>query len=192
MNNKKKRIITISAACGVVVLIVAIVILLPYMEKLTGKNQAPDGSSVSISQNENVSTTNGKPLVQNSKGYAILIDTTSFTSAEDEDGVTVVTAKENDKVKMTITPLSDVSYDNLCLDTLAFYGELGENSALKIGSKNSAYRSQTGDKDDDVITTVYCVDNGKGGSIEIRYETPVSAKNYSEDFETMLSMFTVQ
>lgn len=192
MNNKKKRIITISAACGVVVLIVAIVILLPYMEKLTGKNQAPDGSSVSISQNENVSTTNGKPLVQNSKGYAILIDTTSFTSAENEDGVTVVTAKENDKVKMTITPLSDVSYDNLCLDTLAFYGELGENSALKIGSKNSAYRSQTGDKDDDVITTVYCVDNGKGGSIEIRYETPVSADGYSEDFETMLSMFKVQ
>lgn len=192
MNNKKKRIITISAACGVVVLIVAIVILLPYMEKLTGKNQAPDGSSVSISQNENVSTTNGKPLVQNSKGYAILIDTTSFTSAENEDGVTVVTAKENDKVKMTITPLNDVSYDTLCLDTLAFYGELGENSALKIGSKNSAYRSQTGDKDDDVITTVYCVDNGKGGSIEIRYETPVSADGYSEDFETMLSMFKVQ
>lgn len=192
MNNKKKRIITISAACGIVVLIVAIVILLPYIEKLTGKNQAPDGSSVSISQNENVSTTNGKPLVQNSKGYAVLIDTTSFTSVENEDGVTVITAKENDKVKMTITPLNDVSYDTLCLDTLAFYGELGESSALEIGSKNSAYRSQTGDKDDDVITTVYCVDNGKGGSIEIRYETPVSADGYSEDFETMLSMFKVQ
>lgn len=192
MNNKKKRIITISAACGVVVLIVAIVILLPYMEKLTGKNQAPDGSSVSISQNETVGTTNSNPLVQNNKGYAILVDTTSFTSAENEDGVTVVTAKENDKVKMTITPLNDVSYDTLCLDTLAFYGELGESSALEIGSKNSAYRSQTGDKDDDIITTVYCVDNGKGGSIEIRYETPVSADGYSEDFETMLSMFKVQ
>ena len=192
MNNKKKCIITISAICGVVVLIVAIIVLLPYMEKLTGKNQAPDGNSVSISQNENVSTTNGKPLVPNSKGYAILVDTTSFTSTENEDGITIVTAKENDKVKMTITPLNDVSYDNLCLDTLAFYGEMGESSALNIGSKNSAYRSQTGDKADDIITTVYCVDNGKGGSIEIRYETPVSAESYSEDFETMLSMFKVK
>ncbi len=192
MNSKKKRIITISAVCGVVVLIVAIVILLPYMEKLTGKNQAPDGSSVSISQNENISTTSGKPLTPNSKGYAILVDTTSFTSTEGEDGITIVTAKENDKVKMTITPLNDVSYDTLCVDTLAFYDEMGESSALKIGSKNSAYRSQTGDKDDDIITTVYCVDNGKGGSIEIRYETPVAADSYSEDFETMLSMFKVQ
>ena len=51
MTNKKKRIITISAICGVVVLIVAIIVLLPYMEKLTGKNKAPDGNSVSVSQN---------------------------------------------------------------------------------------------------------------------------------------------
>ncbi len=192
MNNKKKRIITISAICGVVVLIVAIVILLPYMEKLTGKNQAPDGNSVSFSQSENVGTTNNKPLVPSSKGYAILVDTTSFTFTENEDGVTIVTAKKNEKVKMTITPLNDVSYETLCLDTLAFYDEMSESSALEIGNKNSAYRSQTGNKADDIITTVYCVDNGKGGSIEIRYETPVSADSYSEDFETMLSMFKVK
>ncbi len=192
MTNKKKRIITISAICGVVVLIVAIIVLLPYMEKLTGKNKAPDGDSVSVSQNEIVDTTNKKPLVTNNKGYAILVDITAFTSTETEDGITTITSKDNDKVKMTITPLNDVSYDNLCLDTIAFYGEMGESAALDIGSKNSAYRSQTGDKADDIITTVYCVDNGKGGSIEIRYETPVSAKDYSEDFETMLSMFTVK
>ena len=192
MNTKKKRIITISAICGVVVLIVAIIVLLPYMEKLTGKNQTPDTPSASENQNEAVSTTTQGVPSLSGKGYAILVDTTSFTFTEDENGITTITAKGNDKVKMTITPLSDVSYDTLCLDTLAFYGEMGESSALKIGSKNSAYRSQTGDKDDDIVTTIYCVDNGKGGSIEIRYETPVSADSYSEDFETMLSMFKVQ
>lgn len=192
MNTKKKRIITISAICGVVVLIVAIIVLLPYMEKLTGKNQAPDTPSASENQNEAVSTTTQSVPSLSGKGYAVLVDTTSFIFTEDENGITTITAKENDKVKMTITPLNDVSYDTLCLDTLAFYGEMGESSALKIGSKNSAYRSQTGDKNDDIITTIYCVDNGKGGSIEIRYETPVSADSYSEDFETMLSMFKVQ
>ena len=192
MNNKKKRIITISAVCGIVVLIVAIILLLPYMEKLTGKNQTPDTPSVSESQNEAEITTTESLPTPSGKGYAILVDTTSFTFTEAEDGVTTITAKGNDKVKMTITPLNDVSYDTLCLDTIAFYGEMGESSALKIGNKNSAYRSQTGDKDDDIITTVYCVDNGKGGSIEIRYETPVSADSYSGDFETMLSMFRVQ
>lgn len=192
MNNKKKRIITISSICGVIVLIVAIIVLLPYMEKLTGKNQAPDTSFVSENQSEAVTdTTESIPLLSD-KGYAVLVDTTSFTFTETEDGITTITAKENDKVKMTITPLNDISYDNLCLDTIAFHGEMGESSALKINSKNSAYRSQTGDKDDDIVTTVYCVDDGKGGSIEIKYETPVSADSYSEDFETMLSMFTVQ
>ncbi len=190
MNNKKKRIITIAAICSMVILIVAIIALLPVIEKNTGKNQIPEGNAASTLQNENVSTTVGKAPQKQDKGYAILVDVTTFNSTED-NSVTTIVAKDNEKVKIVITPKNDISYDDLCLDTIAFHGEMGESSALDIGSKNSAYRSQTGDKADDIITTIYCVDNGKGGSIEIKCETTVAAKSYFEDFETMLSMFKV-
>lgn len=124
------------------------------------------------------------------KNYTFFIDKTVFDSSVDM-GVTTLVAKGNEKVKMTITPFSDVSYSILCENTKKTHAPLTDKEILKIESLNSCYRSQTGDMDEDIVTTIYCIDDGKGGSIEIKYEYPLAAKEYENNFDVLLSMFKV-
>ena len=131
------------------------------------------------------------PVVNPNKNYTLFIDETVFESNEKDDGSMTLTAKENGGVKMTITPVRDMSYKQCCRATEKNHKKLSSSANLKIGNTNSAYRSQTGDSDSDIVTTVYCVDDKKGGCIVIECRTPVGTNSYMETIEIMLSMFKV-
>lgn len=152
-------------------------------ETSTSVNTSSDKPSVSVPEPTS-------PTVDPYKNYTLFIDKSTFDFTL-ETGVTTITAKGNANVKMTITPLNNTSYTKLCTDTENVHAAITDKEMLKIENLNSCYRSQTGDKDEDIITTVYCVDDGKGGSIEIKYQFPVSAKEYEKNFDILLSMFKV-
>ncbi len=212
--NKVRQILNIVFACVAVGAAVVTFLLTPFGRRLTGKAEITDTlqetefsqstvpSAPSVTYTETVSvpeTTEApsfsvphstEPTIDPYKNYTLFIDRSTFDS-KCETGVTTLTAKGNSNVKMTITPLSNVSYTKLCADTKKSFAVFTDKGMLKIESLNSCYRSQTGDKDDDVVTTVYCIDDGKGGSIEIKYQYPVIAKEYEKDFDILLSMFKV-
>lgn len=142
-----------------------------------------ESSSISIPQPTS-------PTTDPYKNYTFFIDKSVFDSTVNE-GVTTLTVKGNEKVKMTVTPLREVSYSQLCENTKKSHAPLTDKEILKIESLNSCYRSQTGDMDEDIVTTVYCIDDGNGGSIEIKYQYPNSAKDYENNFDILLSMFKV-
>ncbi len=217
MSDKKKRnLIIILCVVAVVIAIVAIV-LSPFGKKATGKSDSPNitdspeiTQSVAESGSEDTSETtttsetetpstetaitippSTDPIVNPNKNYTLFIDKSTFESSENDDGVTVLTAKDNGSVKMTITPVRDMSYKQCCTATEKKHKKLPDSAKLKIENNNTVFRSQTGDGDGDIITTVYCIDDKKGGCIIIECRTPVNATKYMETIEIMLSMFKV-
>ncbi len=118
------------------------------------------------------------------KRYTFFLDTRTFTSTENGN-VTILIAKDNDNVKMTITPLRGTSYTQLCTDTEQYASPLEEICELNVMTIYSAYQTQA----DGIVTTVYCVDDGVGSSIEIKYTVPENEINFTKDFELLLSMF---
>lgn len=220
MSDKKKRnLIIILCVLAIVIAIVAIA-LAPYGKKATGNSDSPnitDNSeitqSVTQSSSEEASvaepattqeTTESSsadttivippstdPIVNPNKNYTLFIDKTVFEFDENDDGSMTLTAKENGSVKITITPVRDMSYKQCCKAAEKNHKKLSSSENLKIENTNTAYRSQTGDGDSDIITTVYCVDDKKGGCIVIECRTPVGSTEYMETIEIMLSMFKV-
>lgn len=214
MSDKKKRnLIIVLCVLAVVIAIVAIAFA-PFGKKATGDSDSPNISDVSeitqttaeISTTTEVSETtkttvstettfvvpsSTDPIINPNKNYTLFIDKTIFESSENGDGITTLTAKDNGAVKMTITPVREMSYKQCCTATEKNHKKLSSSAALKIKNTNTVYRSQTGDSDSDIITTVYCVDDKKGGCIVIECRTPVNATKYMETIEIMLSMFKV-
>lgn len=213
MNDKKKRNLIIVLCVAAVVIGVAAIAFAPFGRKATGDSDSPKitGSSEVITtadentvSNEPVNTSSHAdesttfvvplptdPVVNPNKNYTFYIDKSVFDARESDDGTTTLTAKENGSVKMTVTPVKDMGYKECCRAAEKKHKKLNSSAALKIENTNSVYRSQTGDGDDDVITTVYCVDDNKGGCILIDCRVPVSATEYNETIEIMLSMFKV-
>ena len=214
MSDKKKRnLIIVLCVLAVVIAIVAIAFA-PFGKKATGDSDSPNISDVSeitqttteISTTAEVSETtettvstettfavpsSTDPIINPNKNYTLFIDKTVFESRENDDGITTLTAKDNGNVKMTITPVREMSYKQCCTATEKNHKKLSGSAALKIENTNTVYRSQTGDSDSDIITTVYCVDDKKGGCIVIECRTPVNATSYMETIEIMLSMFKI-
>ena len=219
MSDKKKRnLIIVLCVLAIVIAIVAIAFA-PFGRKATGNSDSPnitDNSetiqSVAQSSSEVPSETetatmqetessstettivippSTDPIVNPNKNYTLFIDKTVFESKENDDGVMTLTAKDNGSVKMTITPVRDMSYKQCCKATEKNHKKLSNSANLKIENTNTVYRSQTGNSDSDIITTVYCVDDKKGGCIVIECRTPVGATKYMETIEIMLSMFKV-
>ncbi len=220
MSDKKKRnLIIVLCVLAIVIAIVAIAFA-PFGRKATGNSDSPnitDNSettqAVAVSSSEVASETetttmqettessstdttivippSTDPVVNPNKNYTLFIDKTVFESSENDDGSMTLIAKENGSVKMTITPVRDMSYKQCCRATEKNHKKLSSSANLKVENTNTAYRSQTGDSDSDIITTVYCVDDKKGGCIVIECRTPVGATEYMETIEIMLSMFKV-
>ena len=214
MSDKKKRnLIIVLCVLAVVIAIVAIAFA-PFGKKATGDSDSPNISDVSeITQTTTETSTTTEvsettettvstettfvvpsstdPIINPNKNYTLFIDKTIFESSENSDGITTLTAKDNGAVKMTITPVREMSYKQCCTATEKNHKKLSSSAALKIENTNTVYRSQTGDSDSDIITTVYCVDDKKGGCIVIECRTPVNATSYMETIEIMLSMFKV-
>lgn len=219
MSDKKKRnLIIVLCVLAIVIAIVAIAFA-PFGRKATGNSDSPNitdtetTQAVAVNSSEVASETEATsipeatessstdttiaippstdPVVNPNKNYTLFIDKTVFDFSEDDDGSMTLTAKENGSVKITITPVRDMSYKQCCRATEKNHKKLNSSANLKIENTNTAYRSQTGDSDSDIITTVYCVDDKKGGCIVIECRIPVGATKYTETIEIMLSMFKV-
>ena len=217
MSDKKKRIlIIILCALAVIIAIVAIAFA-PFGKKATGNSDSPnitdnsettqtveqssseETSEITTTQETEATTTDTTivipsstdPIVNPNKNYALFIDKTVFDASESDDGSTRLVAKNNSSVKMTITPVREMSYRQCCTATEKNHKKLDSSAKLDIENANTVYRSQTGDSDSDIITTVYCVDDNKGGCIVIEYNIPVGATGYMKTIEIMLSMFKV-
>lgn len=215
MSDKKKRnLIIVLCVLAVVIAIVAIAFA-PFGKKATGNSDSPNiADSSEISPTLIVTTTTSEPaetteatvistettfvvpsstdpVINPNKNYTLFIDKTIFDISENDDGITTLVAKDNSNVKMTITPVREMGYKECCRATEKNHKKLSSSAALKIENTNTVYRSQTGDGDSDIITTVYCIDDKKGGCIVIDCRTPVNSTKYMDTIEIMLSMFKV-
>lgn len=219
MSEKSRRVVHIVCACIAITAAVVAFLLTPVGKRILTKENGTNASESTTSpvqsntQNaaddtsaQNTAPVSTVPMIPEAasvtvpkptegttdpyKNYTFYIDKKMFDYTL-EEGVTTLVAKDNSAVRMTVKPIKSQSYGEYCSELLDNYGSMGKSERLDIKSTNSAFQSQTGDKDDDIITTVYCVDDGKGGCIEIKYQTPVSAKSYAENFEVLLSMFKV-
>ena len=219
MSDKKKRNLIIVLCVLAIVIAVVAIAFAPFGRKATSTSDSPNitdtqtTQSVAVSSSEPASETEATtmqettessstdttivippstdPVVNPNKNYTLFIDKSVFDYSEDEDGSMTLNAKENGSVKMTVTPVRDMSYKQCCRATEKNHKKLNSSANLEIENTNTAYRSRTGDSDSDIITTVYCVDDKKGGCIIIECRTPVGATEYMETIEIMLSMFKV-
>ena len=219
MSDKKKRnLIIVLCILAIVIAIVAIAFA-PFGRKATGNSDSPkitdngkitqsvaessfetasetETTTTQVTEDSSSDTTivippSTDPIVNPNKNYTLFIDKTVFESKENDDGVMTLTAKDNGSVKMTITPVRDMRNKQCFRATEKNHKKLCDSANLENKNNNTAYRSQTGDSDSDIITTVYCVDDKKGGCIIIECRTPVGATQYMETIEIMLSMFKV-
>ena len=211
MSNKKKWILIIVLCVLAVVIAIVAIAFAPFGKKATGDSDSPNITDVPESTQTTITTTTSEPtettalptettfvvpsstdpIINPNKNYTLFIDKTVFESDEEDDGTTILTAKDNSSVKMTITPIREMGYKECCRAAEKNHKKLNSSAALKLENTNTVYRSQTGDSNSDIITTVYCVDDKKGGCIVIECRTPVNATKYMETIEIMLSMFKV-
>lgn len=212
MSNKKKRNLIIVLCFLAVVIAIFAIAFAPFSKKATGNSDSPNITDVPVlTQTTAKATTTSEPtettalstettfvipsstdpIINPNKNYTLFIDKNVFESDENYDGITTLTAKDNSSVKITITPVREMGYKECCRATEKNHKKLNGSASLKIENTNTVYRSQTGDGDSDIITTVYCVDDKKGGCIIIDCRTPVNATKYMETIEIMLSMFKV-
>lgn len=207
-NDKTRRILNIIFGCIALIAAGVTLLLTPFGRRLTGneKTTAPTTEVTTLttavqttvpstedtsSDESSISIPEPTEAVRDPyKNYSVFVDKRVFNFTELQ-GVTTLTAKDNENVKLTVTPYSNKSYKQLCENTKKNHAEIAIGEEFTVATLKSAYRSQTGDADDDIITTIYCIDNGKGGSIEIKFQTPVNARVYENDFNLVLSMFTL-
>ena len=212
MSDKKKRNLIIVLCVLAVVIAVVAIAFSPYGKKATGNSDSPnitESSEITQTTTETISApetsepsaqstettfvipSSTDPVINPNKNYTLFIDKSVFEVAENLDGETILTAKNNSNVKMTITPVREMGYKQCCRAAESKHEKLSNSEKLEIENSNTAYRSQTGESDGDIITTVYCIDDNKGGCIVIDCRTPVGSPEYMNTIEIMLSMFKV-
>ena len=220
ISNSKARI-AIRVIFGIIALasLVTMVLISPFGKRLMGKEEVattrpivetiPGGveteplvteaeTKPDTEGNAQEGTTNVTPAVSVSvpqptqpvenplKNYSIFINSYKFNYSE-ENGITTAVAKDDEKVKLTVTPKGDVTYTDLCEKAKTELSAPVSDRKLQIANANSCYTTEA----DHIKTTVFCVDDGKGGSIEIRYQYPSDKDAYEDEFSFMISMFKV-
>ena len=203
----KKKVISVAVICAVALItVVAVIVIGP-----TGKNTPPkneessesvvittqeittqeEASSQAETETESNSVSVPSPTESTTdpyKNYTLFIDKRTF-KYEEQNGITVIAAIENPKITVTIKPHKDISYTNLCEQVKENYRSYGKEAMLEIENIHSVYFSETGKNDGDIFTTVYCIDDGNGGSVEIIYTSVVGIDAFDEDIDLLLSMF---
>ena len=220
ISNSKARI-AIRVIFGIIALasLVTMVLISPFGKRLMGKEEVtttqpivetiPGGveteplvteaeTKPDAEGNVQEGTTNVTPAVSVSvpqptqpvenplKNYSIFINSYKFNYSE-ENGITTAVAKDDEKVKLTVTPKGDVTYTDLCEKVKTELSAPVSDRKLQIANANTCYTTEA----DHIKTTVFCVDDGKGGSIEIRYQYPSDKDSYEDEFSFMISMFKV-
>ncbi len=122
--------------------------------------------------------------VESTKNYSLLIYKKEFISAEDGDK-TMIYAKASKDANMTITPIKGTSYSALCDKTDDEHKKISDYQEINSSNAYSVYET----KSEGIIKRVYCIDDGEGSSIEIKYQYPEGNKDIKEDFDILLSMF---
>lgn len=153
------------------------------------KNEEDTSIAGESAENTDTSVTIPPPTQEQEniyKNYTLFINTYDFTYTESK-GVTTVVRKDNADITMVITPTGETSYLELCDTAKASLGDEDTDKKLPIQSLNSCYSSQNGE----TVTTIYCIDDGKGGSIEVKCQYPASDEKAEGQFQLMLSMFKV-
>ncbi len=218
-NNKSRIVVRVSFGVLAVVSLIIMVLISPFGKRLMGKEEIsateeivetipggvetepliPETAKETVAESETQNgTTSATPSVSVSvpqptqpvenplKNYSIFINSYKFNYSE-ENGITNAVAKDDEKVKMTVTPKGDVTYTDLCEKAKSELGAPVSDRKLQIANANTCYSSES----DHIKTTVFCIDDGKGGSIEIRYQYPTDQDGYEEEFRFMISMFKV-
>ena len=207
-NNKTRRALNIFFACIAIIAAVATVLLSPFGKRLIGTGdetttQATTEITVAttlpvIEATEQISTDTTEaeaeisippstdPVVDFYKNYSIFIDKRTFDFTEN-NGVTTLVAKNNKNVTLMVTPHKDKTYTDLCIEAKNSYTQLPADKKLNIEKLNTGFSSEG----NNIVTTIYCIDDGRGGSIELKYQLPVGDKEYTDDINLILSMFTI-
>ncbi len=172
----RKTVHMLSGIVAVISLVVTISLSPAGQQVFSNKSPAPEENKHQIT----------KPHSEHKakKSYTFFLDKRVFSRSVNED-VTTIRAIKNNSIKMTITPLHGTSYLALCNSTKETAEEIYEYSPLNVDTIYSVYRT----KIDDKITTIYCVDDGLGSSIEIKYTYPSDDEEIKESFDILLSMF---
>ncbi|MBQ8183757.1 MAG: hypothetical protein IJ025_07670 [Clostridia bacterium] len=207
-NDKTRQIFNIVFACIAVGAAVATLLMTPFGKRLLGKNEKETTTAIQQEQTAVSESTTQKPTIASTaskeypsvsvpkptepqidlyKNYTFFIDKSVFDYTENE-GVTTLTGKENSNVIITVTPYKSISYTSLCTKTAKSHPKDEKQPELNTENLYSAYHSDT----NGTTTTVYCVDDGNGGSIRIKLERPTGADEYDKHFEILVSMFKVK
>ncbi len=211
MPDKKKNIILIVAFISLIVLAtICILLLTPFAKRLLGfgKNNEPIGQTTTeivsgeiipssdkttfsiLPDGEVPSVSVPKPTapdIDTEKNYTFFIDKSVFDHTI-ADGETILKAKNNSNVIITVTPYKTTSYSSLCNQTAKVHPKDDGQPKLNTENLYSVYHSDL----NGTTTTVYCIDDGNGGSIKLKYERPSSATEYDKHFEILVSMFKVK
>lgn len=203
MNNKTRHIIHIISGCVAIISAVILVILVAV--KLTNKKEAPvettEPSNIVVTA-QNTEETDGastegnsdetefrlptptKPHINYNKNYTVFVNPVDYNITETDSGVLTAQNKDNKSVKMTVTPVKDKSFAEVKRRVSQTYSQSDKYEKLNIDYTNITFEKVDGD----ITSVVYLVDDNKGGCIKIQYNT---TKEYAEDFEIFLTMFSV-
>ena len=126
-------------------------------------------------------------------GYVIYIDNETFVSTK-ANGVETISGIANPNAYMTITKKADCKYEDY-IATLAAEKKdsiLEPDLKLKNITKSKGISYSTGLNRDDIVTTVYCADDGRGGCIIIQFVHTIEAtEGYGSRFSAMLDTFEI-
>ena len=204
--NKKAVLLIVAFICLIITATVMVLLLTPFGKQLLGfgKNGEPMGESTSEAVIETVATSREtllspeeipsvsipaptEPTIDTDKNYTFFVDKNVFNQTQAE-GTTTLTAKENKNVVVTVTPYKTVSYAELCTTTAKLHYKDSTQPELNTDNLYAVYHSET----NGTTTTIYCIDDGNGGSIKLKLERPAGATEYDKHFEILVSMFKVK
>ncbi len=204
--NKKAVLLIVAFICLIIVATVMVLLLTPFGKQLLGfgKNGEPMGETTTESVVETIATSREtllspeeipsvsipeptSPEPDADKNYTFFVDEKVFDRTQ-TNGATTLTAKENRNVVVTVTPYKTVSYAELCTTTAKLHDGADDQPALNTDNLYAVYHSET----NGTVTTVYCIDDGIGGSIKLKLERPAGATEYDKHFEILVSMFKVK
>lgn len=171
---------TVHMLSGIVAVISLVAVIILSLSNIA----TPKINDISGDDNNETAITTPQSTHKAKKDYAFFLDKRVFSRSVNED-ITIVRAIKNNSIKMTITPLHGTSYTKLCSDTKRYAEEIFEYSPLNVSTLYSVYRTTENGN----ITTVYCIDDGLGSSIEIKYTIPEDDEEIAESFDILLSMF---
>ena len=174
--SKKQVIYIVAAVC-----LVAAAVVCVYFATRSNKG-APETTAEPQQTAEDITVPQSTEPAAKTKNYTFYIDMLKYDSVE-EDGVTKLTAKDGSGAVMTVAPVPK-AYAEYC-EMLA--SELGKGEKLPIAAENSGF----GNAADNASEIAYCVDDGNGGCIEIRYSVPEGDTAHRSEFEVMLTMFKI-